>query len=99
MSDTNTENSTLQNLGGHAQYVKGAAESAIASVTGSSEWAASADQDKQAGVQTIRQASAAAAAAADGSPADGTTTNADDSLAAKACPVAGGGVGQSVSSQ
>ncbi|KAK0530594.1 hypothetical protein OC834_003264, partial [Tilletia horrida] len=74
--------------------------SAIASVTGSSEWAASADQDKQAGVQTIRQASsAAAAAAADGSPADGTTTNADDSLAAKACPVAGGGVGQSVSSQ
>ncbi|KAK0537339.1 hypothetical protein OC842_001647 [Tilletia horrida] len=96
MSDTNTENSTLQNLGGHAQYVKGAAESAIASVTGSSEWAASADQDKQAGVQTIRQASAAAA---DGSPADGTTTNADDSLAAKACPVAGGGVGQSVSSQ
>ncbi|CAD6888569.1 unnamed protein product [Tilletia controversa] len=90
MSSTNTnasENSTLQNLAGHAQYVKGAAEEAVAGLTGSSDWASSADQDKQAGVQTIRQASS-------------TDDSADkESVAAKACPVAGGGVGQQPTSQ
>ncbi|KAE8217013.1 hypothetical protein CF319_g8799 [Tilletia indica] len=86
-TSTNTsssESSTYQNLAGHAQYAKGAAEDAVAGLTGNSDWAASAKEDKKEGVQTIRQASSV-----------GDEQWQKDSLAAKACPIAGGGLGES----
>ncbi|RMY24628.1 hypothetical protein D0867_01257 [Hortaea werneckii] len=58
---TNTMSSNEQNpslVGGHAQYVKGAAEGAVGSVTGADDWKSSADQDKQAGIDAMKQASA-----------------------------------------
>ncbi|KAK5123056.1 hypothetical protein LTR85_003252 [Meristemomyces frigidus] len=45
-------------IGGHAQYVKGAAEAAIGSVTGSEPWKSSAETDKTAGIDAMKQASA-----------------------------------------
>ena len=63
-------------IGGHAQYVKGAAEvhilfntitdiyiltivkSVIGSVTGATAWTSSAEEDKSAGIDAMKQASA-----------------------------------------
>ncbi|KAI6835591.1 hypothetical protein D0869_11075 [Hortaea werneckii] len=53
---SNEQNPSL--VGGHAQYVKGAAEGAVGSVTGADDWKSSADQDKQAGIDAMKQASA-----------------------------------------
>ncbi|EMD00388.1 hypothetical protein BAUCODRAFT_144066 [Baudoinia panamericana UAMH 10762] len=51
------QNPTL--IGGHAQYVKGAAEvSVVGSVTGAESWQKSAESDKQAGIDAMKQASA-----------------------------------------
>ncbi|KAK0546798.1 hypothetical protein OC846_005113 [Tilletia horrida] len=83
-TDDNQTSSTLQNIKGHAQYVLGAGEGAIASATSSDSWSASAEQNKQEGIQTIRDASST----------DDASNDQSDSLAAKACPVVGGGVGQ-----
>ncbi|KND90238.1 hypothetical protein TOPH_05250 [Tolypocladium ophioglossoides CBS 100239] len=43
-------------MGGHVQYVRGAAESAIGSVTGSHAWKSSGEQDKAAGMATMQKA-------------------------------------------
>ena len=75
---SNEQNPSL--VGGHAQYVKGAAEvsptnkkisapsttspnktsyqGAVGSVTGADDWKSSAEQDKQAGIEAMKQASA-----------------------------------------
>jgi len=45
-------------IGGHAQYVKGAAEGAVGAVTGSENWKSSAEQDRQTGVDAMKAASA-----------------------------------------
>ncbi|QIX02063.1 hypothetical protein AMS68_007580 [Peltaster fructicola] len=45
-------------IGGHAQYVKGAAEAVVGSVTGSEEWKSSGESDKSAGIDAMKQASA-----------------------------------------
>ncbi|TKA71733.1 hypothetical protein B0A55_08536 [Friedmanniomyces simplex] len=45
-------------IGGHAQYVKGAAEGVIGNLTGAQAWTASAEQDKTAGIDAMKQASA-----------------------------------------
>ncbi|KAK5134454.1 hypothetical protein LTR08_006501 [Meristemomyces frigidus] len=45
-------------IGGHVQYVKGAAESVIGSVTGAQAWNSSAKADKTAGIDAMKQASA-----------------------------------------
>ena len=45
-------------IGGHAQYVKGAAESAVGAATGSEAWNSSAATDKQAGIDAMKAASA-----------------------------------------
>ncbi|KAF2770844.1 hypothetical protein EJ03DRAFT_326177 [Teratosphaeria nubilosa] len=52
---SNEQNPSL--IGGHAQYVKGAAESAIGAVAGET-WTKSGEQDKQAGIDVMKQASA-----------------------------------------
>ncbi|GAB7363910.1 hypothetical protein MBLNU230_g4473t1 [Neophaeotheca triangularis] len=44
-------------IGGHAQYVKGAAEETIGSVTGSEPWTSSGEQDKSQGIDAMKQAS------------------------------------------
>ncbi|KAK2071058.1 hypothetical protein P8C59_005511 [Phyllachora maydis] len=49
MSNNNSETNEQQQaglIGGHVQYVKGVAESAIGSVTGSQAWTTSGEQDK-----------------------------------------------------
>ncbi|EME49328.1 hypothetical protein DOTSEDRAFT_121292 [Dothistroma septosporum NZE10] len=57
MSDsTNTDQPSL--VGGHAQYIKSQAEAAVGSITGSAEWKASAEQDKQQAVDSMKAASA-----------------------------------------
>ncbi|RYP25389.1 hypothetical protein DL767_008411 [Monosporascus sp. MG133] len=43
-------------VGGHAEYVKGAAESAIGSVTGSQAWTSSGEQAKAHAVDTMKAA-------------------------------------------
>ncbi|KAF3000246.1 hypothetical protein E8E13_007739 [Curvularia kusanoi] len=41
----------------HAQYVKGAAESTIGSVTGNQSWATSGEQDKNQAIDAMKKAS------------------------------------------
>ncbi|KAK5115954.1 hypothetical protein LTR62_000410 [Meristemomyces frigidus] len=53
---SNDQQSSL--IGGHAQYVKGAAEGVVGSVTGAEAWKTSAEQDKSAGIDAMKQASA-----------------------------------------
>ncbi|KAF1356183.1 hypothetical protein BDV97DRAFT_341207 [Delphinella strobiligena] len=53
---SNSENPSL--IGGHAQYVKGAAENLVGSVTGSKEWQDSGSHDTEAGVNAMKAASA-----------------------------------------
>ncbi|GAB7348667.1 hypothetical protein MBLNU459_g7030t1 [Dothideomycetes sp. NU459] len=53
-------------IGGHAQYVKGAAEGVIGSVTGSQAWTSSAAADKDEGVSAMKAASAGRDASASG---------------------------------
>ncbi|KAI0024759.1 hypothetical protein F4780DRAFT_724878 [Xylariomycetidae sp. FL0641] len=43
-------------VGGHAEYVKGAAESTIGSVTGSQAWTSSGEQAKAHAVDTMKAA-------------------------------------------
>ncbi|KAI3395633.1 hypothetical protein diail_1071 [Diaporthe ilicicola] len=55
MSDTQNEQPSL--VGGHAEYVKGAAEATIGSVTGSEAWKASGEQAKAHAVSDMKAAS------------------------------------------
>ncbi|EKG19410.1 hypothetical protein MPH_03273 [Macrophomina phaseolina MS6] len=59
-SSTNNNNSTTNPglVSSHAEYIKGAAESAIGSVTGSNAWQKSGEQDKAHAVDAMKQASA-----------------------------------------
>ncbi|KAJ4362790.1 hypothetical protein N0V95_001282 [Ascochyta clinopodiicola] len=51
----NMENPGL--IAGHAQYVKGAAEATIGSVTGNQAWATSGEQDKNQAIDAMKAAS------------------------------------------
>ncbi|KAI5199060.1 hypothetical protein E4T39_06429 [Aureobasidium subglaciale] len=53
-------------IGGHAQYVKGAAEGVVGSVTGNTAWQQSAETDKQGGIDAMKAASANRDPATDG---------------------------------
>ncbi|OAR00609.1 hypothetical protein LLEC1_07654 [Akanthomyces lecanii] len=55
MSDTN-QSQQPSLVAGHAQYVKGQAETIIGNVTGSEPWKASGEQDKAAGQATMQKA-------------------------------------------
>ncbi|KAF2088831.1 hypothetical protein K490DRAFT_38510 [Saccharata proteae CBS 121410] len=44
-------------IGGHAQYVKGAAVGAVGSVTGSDAWTQSGEQQKQSAIDSMKTAS------------------------------------------
>ncbi|KAI0128822.1 hypothetical protein BJ170DRAFT_682611 [Xylariales sp. AK1849] len=54
-NDTNNEHPSL--VGGHAEYIKGAAEATIGSVTGSHAWKSSGEQAKAHAVDTMKAAS------------------------------------------
>ncbi|KAL1586905.1 hypothetical protein WHR41_04158 [Cladosporium halotolerans] len=54
-SNDQSQNPSL--VSGHAQYVKGAAESAIGAATGSPAWNDSAATDKQSGIDAMKAAS------------------------------------------
>ncbi|OAA35547.1 hypothetical protein NOR_07932 [Metarhizium rileyi] len=41
---------------GHAQYVKGVAEATVGDITGSHAWKSSGEQDKAAGISTMKTA-------------------------------------------
>ncbi|GAB0136646.1 hypothetical protein EsDP_00004941 [Epichloe bromicola] len=41
---------------GHVQYVKGVAEAAVGDVTGSHAWKSSGEQDKSAGLSSMKEA-------------------------------------------
>ncbi|KAL1644773.1 hypothetical protein SLS58_004238 [Diplodia intermedia] len=60
MSSNNTNNpaSNPGLVSGHAEYVKGAAESTIGSLTGSNAWQKSGEQAKAHAVDAMKQASA-----------------------------------------
>ncbi|KAH7310561.1 hypothetical protein B0I35DRAFT_481864 [Stachybotrys elegans] len=53
MSDNQNQPSLV---GGHVQYVKGATEATIGNLTGSQPWKASGEQDKAAGLDTLKKA-------------------------------------------
>ncbi|KAI0180963.1 hypothetical protein GGR52DRAFT_13072 [Hypoxylon sp. FL1284] len=53
-SGNNSQQPSL--VGGHAEYVKGAAESTIGSVTGSQAWSSSGEQAKAHAVDTMKAA-------------------------------------------
>ncbi|RYO82572.1 hypothetical protein DL766_000214 [Monosporascus sp. MC13-8B] len=55
MSENNS-NQQPSLVGGHAEYVKGAAESTIGSVTGSHAWTSSGEQAKAHAVDTMKAA-------------------------------------------
>ncbi|KAK7224072.1 hypothetical protein V2G26_012075 [Clonostachys chloroleuca] len=58
MSDNNQNQQSQPSLmGGHAQWVKGAAEAAIGEISGSHAWKSSGEQDKAAGVSAMKKAS------------------------------------------
>ncbi|KAK1569570.1 uncharacterized protein LY79DRAFT_528428 [Colletotrichum navitas] len=57
MSSQNTNNQQPGLVAGHAEYVKGAAEAAIGSVTGSHAWTSSGEQDKAHAASTMKTAS------------------------------------------
>ncbi|KAH8780073.1 hypothetical protein F5883DRAFT_406274 [Diaporthe sp. PMI_573] len=52
-----TENQEPSLVGGHAEYVKGAAQAAIGNVTGSEAWKASGEQAKAHSVSDMKAAS------------------------------------------
>ncbi|KAK1704123.1 uncharacterized protein CLUP02_07283 [Colletotrichum lupini] len=56
--NTNTNTNTQQPglIAGHAEYIKGAAEAAIGSVTGSHAWTSSGEQDKAHAASTMKAA-------------------------------------------
>ncbi|KAK2056365.1 hypothetical protein LY76DRAFT_595244 [Colletotrichum caudatum] len=57
MSSQNTNNQQQPGLvAGHAEYIKGAAEAAIGSVTGSHAWTSSGEQDKAHAASTMKAA-------------------------------------------
>ncbi|KAM0273254.1 hypothetical protein ACHAQH_008351 [Verticillium albo-atrum] len=56
MSDQNTNQQQPGLIAGHAEYIKGAAESAIGSVTGSHAWTSSGEQDKAHAASTMKAA-------------------------------------------
>ncbi|OHF01837.1 hypothetical protein CORC01_02715 [Colletotrichum orchidophilum] len=58
MSSENTTTNTQQPglIAGHAEYVKGAAEATIGSVTGSHAWTSSGEQDKAHAASTMKAA-------------------------------------------
>ncbi|KAF4307231.1 hypothetical protein GTA08_BOTSDO05075 [Botryosphaeria dothidea] len=58
MSANNSNPNAPGLVSSHAEYIKGAAESAIGSVTGSNAWQKSGEQDKAHAVDTMKQASA-----------------------------------------
>ncbi|KAI0844988.1 hypothetical protein F5Y00DRAFT_185118 [Daldinia vernicosa] len=53
-SQNNTQQPSL--IGGHAEYIKGATESAIGSATGSQAWTSSGEQAKAHAVDTMKTA-------------------------------------------
>ncbi|KAK4197992.1 hypothetical protein QBC40DRAFT_284570 [Triangularia verruculosa] len=58
-SNNNTTNQPTQNPGlisSHAEYIKGAAESAIGSISGSHAWTTSGEQDKAHARASLNQA-------------------------------------------
>ncbi|EFQ35595.1 hypothetical protein CGRA01v4_04097 [Colletotrichum graminicola] len=56
MSSQNTNNQQPGLVAGHAEYIKGAAEAAIGSVTGSHAWTSSGEQDKAHAASTMKAA-------------------------------------------
>lgn len=59
MSQQPTGTNNMDNPGliaGHAQYVKGAAEATIGSVTGNQAWATSGEQDKNQAIDAMKAA-------------------------------------------
>ncbi|KAI1432322.1 hypothetical protein GGR50DRAFT_617375 [Xylaria sp. CBS 124048] len=56
-SNNNNDNNQPSLLSGHAEYVKGATESTIGSVTGSEAWKSSGEQAKAHAVDTMKAAS------------------------------------------
>ncbi|KAK3991037.1 hypothetical protein QBC44DRAFT_324114 [Cladorrhinum sp. PSN332] len=60
-SSSSNNNSTQEQqpglIGAHAEYLKGAAESAIGKVTGSQAWTASGEQDKAHAKASLQQVS------------------------------------------
>ncbi|KAK2599144.1 hypothetical protein QQS21_005405 [Conoideocrella luteorostrata] len=54
MSESTPQQPSL--IQGHAQYVKGVAETAVGDVTGSQPWKSSGEQDKAAGLSTMKEA-------------------------------------------
>ncbi|KAI1313705.1 hypothetical protein F5Y03DRAFT_390005 [Xylaria venustula] len=53
---SSNENNQPSLIGGHAEYVKGAAEAAIGDVTGSHAWKSSGEQAKSHAVDTMKAA-------------------------------------------
>ncbi|KAF9874965.1 hypothetical protein CkaCkLH20_07659 [Colletotrichum karsti] len=64
--NTNTTNNQPGLVAGHAEYIKGAAEAAIGSVTGSQAWTASGKQDKAHATSAMKAAGEQRDAAAQG---------------------------------
>ncbi|KAM0257358.1 hypothetical protein ACHAQJ_004445 [Trichoderma viride] len=56
--DNNNNNNQNQSslMGGHAQWLKGTAETAVGSISGSQAWSASGEQDKAAGLAAMKKA-------------------------------------------
>ncbi|KAL7792129.1 hypothetical protein V8C37DRAFT_402541 [Trichoderma ceciliae] len=58
MENSNDNNNNQQSglIGAHAQYIKGAAEATIGSISGSQAWSASGAQDKAVGLEAMKKA-------------------------------------------
>ncbi|KAI1502770.1 hypothetical protein F5X99DRAFT_426943 [Biscogniauxia marginata] len=63
-SSNNQQNPSL--VGGHAEYIKGAAESTIGSITGSHAWTTSGKQAKAHAVDSVKAAGEARGSSAQG---------------------------------
>ncbi|KAL7627045.1 hypothetical protein AAE478_003821 [Parahypoxylon ruwenzoriense] len=57
MSSGNNSQQQPSLVGGHAEYIKGAAETAIGGVTGSNAWTSSGEQAKAHAVESMKSAS------------------------------------------
>ncbi|KAI5926583.1 hypothetical protein F4810DRAFT_655074 [Camillea tinctor] len=66
MSSPNNNQQTPSLVGGHAEYIKGAAESTIGNLTGSQAWTASGEQAKAHAVDSMKAAGEARDASAQG---------------------------------
>ncbi|KAK6071617.1 hypothetical protein SCUP234_05319 [Seiridium cupressi] len=66
MSAPNNQNQQPSLIGGHAEYIKGAAESTIGSVTGSHAWQSSGEQTKAHAADVMKAAGEARDASTQG---------------------------------